>query len=196
VGRDLNSVRVWYCSVDITKVEDTCLCSSIGWVQYGVETSVRTTQFLYCSWCFSSWLWKEVLWCACVCATATASKCLWYSVVPSCRQLQHSGGTSSRRRTQDQSERINAQTVTLQSKSAGWTFSGWGPIRCRMGWVLAANQVRHSTDTSLSWCQSGPRLAMITTSRARQLCIWCGSRHDSGRRLRSSWQPCGCDFFI
>jgi hypothetical protein len=25
-----------------------------------------------------------------------------------------------------------------------------GPIRRRMGWVLAANQVRHSTDTSLS----------------------------------------------
>jgi len=148
---------------------------------------------LYCSWCSFSCMWNKVLWCACVCvrATAMASKCLWYSVVPFCQQLQHTGGTNSRRRTQDQSERSNAQTVTLQSKSVGWTFSGWGPIRRRMGWVLVANQVRHSTDTSLSWCQSGPRLAMITTSRARQLCIWCGSRYDSGRRLRSGWHPCG-----
>jgi hypothetical protein len=140
---------------------------------------------------------SKVLWCACVCvrATAMSSKCLWYSVVPFCQQLQHTGGTSSRRQTQDQSERSNAQTVTLQPKSVGWTFSGWGPIRRRMGWVLVANQVRHSTDTSLSWCQSGPRLAMITTSRARQLCIWCGNRHDSGPRNRSSWQPCECEFF-
>ena len=80
--------------------------------------------------------------------------------------------------------------------SVGWTFSGWGPIRRRMGWVLAANQVGHSTDTSLSWRQPGPRLHMIITRRARQLCIWCGSRHDLGLSLRSSWQPCGCEFFL
>jgi hypothetical protein len=42
------------------------------------------------------------------------------------------------------------------------TFSGWGPIRRRMGWVLAANRVRHSIGAVLS-CQSGPRLIMIIT---------------------------------
>jgi len=59
-----------------------------------------------------------------------------------------------------------------------YTLKGWrldlerlGPIRRRMGWALAANQVSRNTDTSLSWRQSGPRLHMIIIHRDRQLCV-------------------------
>jgi hypothetical protein len=115
----------------------------------------------------------------------------------SCQRLQHSCGSSSSRlrtlcadlgrlRTRGHGKRSYAQNVTLKPNSVGRTLSGWGPIHRRMGWVLAANQVRHSIDTVLS-CQSGPKLVMIITQhRVRQLCIWCGSRHDAGLRLRSS----------
>jgi hypothetical protein len=40
------------------------------------------------------------------------------------------------------------------------TFIDWRPIRRRMGWILAANRVRHSIGTVLSG-QSVPRLVMI-----------------------------------
>ncbi|KDR12226.1 hypothetical protein L798_13833 [Zootermopsis nevadensis] len=77
---------------------------------------------------------------------------------------------SERLRTRDHGKRSNAQTVKLREKtSVGRTPSGRGPIRWRMGWVLAADLVRHSIGTVLSE-QPGPRLPTITTSvRARQL---------------------------
>jgi hypothetical protein len=39
----------------------------------------------------------------------------------------------------------------------------WGPIRRRMGWVLAANRVRRSIGTVLPG-QSGPRLIMVSST--------------------------------
>ena len=138
----------------------------------------------------------------CVCCvvlcliSTTVSEYLYFSALSVYQRLQRSGVYGSMLRTQDREKRSSAKTVTLQPNCFRWTVSGWGPNRRRMGWLLAANQVRHSTDTSLSWRQSGPRLHMITTRRARPLCIGCGSRHDLGLGLRSSWLSCGCDFFI
>ena len=145
-GSDLNSARWWFCSVDTINLSRHLF---VQWYRLGAV--FRSPSFVIVSgvpFCAFGRNCCDMCVFVCVRATATASKCLWYSFVPFCQQLQHSGGTNSRRRTQDQSERSNAQTVTLQSKSVGWTFSGWGPIRRRMGWVLAANQVRHSTDTA------------------------------------------------
>jgi hypothetical protein len=99
-------------------------------------------------------------------------------------------------RTQDQVKRRSAQTVTLQTQTVSAE-----PLAVRThpqedglgtGSKSGTPQHRHS----LSWRQCGSRLVMITASCARQLCIWCGSRHDSGPRLRSSWQPCECEFFF
>ena len=67
---------------------------------------------------------EEKVFCVCVRATAAVSQYLWYSVVPFSQRMQHTVGTSSRLRTQDQRERSHAQIVTLQTKSVGWTFSG------------------------------------------------------------------------
>ena len=147
VGSDFTSVGVWYFSVDITKMWRHLFvqCYRFGAVRGWNQGLDHTFSLLFVVFFFVDVERSVVM---CVCATATASNCLWYNVVPFCQQLQHSGGTSGRRRTQDQSERSNAQTVTLQSKSVGWTFSGWGPIRWSIGWVLAANRVRHSTDTA------------------------------------------------
>ena len=84
------------------------------------------------------------------------------------------------------SEREQRANRNVDTKTVGWTFGGWRPIRRIV-------QVGHS---SLSWRQSRSRLAVITThSACRHLCFWCGSRHDSGPRARSSWQTCEFYFF-
>jgi hypothetical protein len=109
--------------------------------------------------------------CAYVIATTLLSVCECCAIsldYVNCCNAPEETASSIRGRipTRDHGKRSNAQTVTLKPKSVGRTVSGWGPIRSRMGWVLAANRVRHSTDTVLS-CQSGPRLVTITQHRAR-----------------------------
>ena len=123
----------------------------------------------------SAYVWQTdgIKCCVLLCVWPKDTGCLQH------RAVSLSAGTDrSTIRTRDQVKRSGAQTVTLKdAKQCRLNLWRLGPIRRRMGWVLAANQVRHSW----SWRQSGPRLLMIPTSRARQLCMWCGSRHDRAK---------------
>jgi hypothetical protein len=75
---------------------------------------------------------------------------------------------------------IPVETAASVECSDGWTFNNWGPICRRMGWVLAANQVRHSINMLMS---------------CHVMSVQPKAGHDSGHRLWSSWQLCICDYF-
>jgi len=107
------------------------------------------------------------------------------STVASIQGMQQCASAAGSR-NQDQGKRSNAQTVTLHTKTVlskplaveDPSAGGWaGYSQQQISYAISPS------DTSLSWCQSGSMLVMIITCRARQLSIWCGSRHNTGRRL-------------
>jgi hypothetical protein len=100
-----------------------------------------------------------------------------------------------RLRTEDHCRRSSAQTVSLRPKQCrAEPLAFEGPSAG--GWDGYSQQIRYAIAPTRSY-HIGPVPGWYGNQqhRARQLCIWCGSRHDSGLSLRSSWTPCGRDFF-
>jgi hypothetical protein len=92
-------------------------------------------------------------------------------------------------RSRNHDRRSSAQTVKLK------------PKQCRAeplafedppagGWDGYLRYIRYAITRRGLIIMSVRPQADVHDNRARQLCICCGSRHDSGLRLRSSWTLC------
>ena len=128
--------------------------------------------------------------CVCACVRPTATS-LW--VVSFYQQFQHCSWNRA-----DFEPRSQWRKAARKPQLCNLTVSA-EPFAVRVrpqedGLGTDSKSGAPSTDWHRLMTSSGPRMITIT-HLSRQLCIWCGSRHGSGPRLRSSGQPCECDFF-
>jgi len=157
------------------------------YLYFGFYTTVHITRFFCVG--FFGWVTKcrdMSVW-VCVCLTAAT---LWVSVksvVSNCDLLQRSSWRNHHQATNPGPKGKEPRANRNVTEPVSAEPLAIGPIYRTMGWVLAANQVRHSTDTVYRDVSPAPGWSWYQPSCVRQLCIWCGSRHDLGSKLRSSW---------